>query len=115
MLSSWAHNFDNVSLQKFQSKASASSSELTYPTLTHVPPERPFSMSSVLAPYQPDARLAAPEPPEPPPTTMKSYCFDTGAITTALVFNCLEISISRIDATLLYKRLREGLERDVII
>ena len=44
----------------------------THPTLTQVPPDRALSMMSVFAPYQPDALLAAPLPPLPPPMTMKS-------------------------------------------
>jgi hypothetical protein len=42
----------------------------TYPTLTQHPPLIPFSINSVLAPYHPDARLAAPLPPDPPPMTI---------------------------------------------
>jgi hypothetical protein len=42
----------------------------TYPTLTQHPPLIPFSIKSVLAPYHPEARLAAPLPPDPPPMTI---------------------------------------------
>jgi len=53
---------------------------LTHPTLTHVPPDLPASMIHVFALYHPLARLAAPDPPLPPPTTIKSYCFGAGAM-----------------------------------
>lgn len=82
----------------------------TDPTLTHVPPLRLLSINTVFAPYQPEALLAAPEPPlparyqsggegrnivagrscSPPPMTMKSYCLVTGAI----VDNRLEMLIN---------------------
>ena len=42
---------------------------LANPTLTQQPPEMPLSMIAVFALYQPLARRAAPEPPEPPPMT----------------------------------------------
>ena len=58
------------------------------PTFTHVPPLLPCSTNSVFAPYQPEALLAAPEPPLPPPITMKSYCC---LATGAMVDNCLEM------------------------
>lgn len=63
-----------------------------YPTLTQVPPDLPFSIRRVLAPYHPAALLAAPEPPDPPPMTIKSYCFATGAM--LVVLNVLDISIT---------------------
>lgn len=68
----------------------------TNPTLTHVPPLRLFSTSNVFASYQPEALLAAPEPPLPPPMTMKSYCLAVGA----MVDNCLEMLAIREEASI---------------
>ena len=76
----------------------------TDPTLTHVPPLRLFSTSSVFAPYQPEALLAAPEPPLPPPMTMKSYCLATGA----MVDNCLEMLANGEGASVAKKRINWG-------
>ena len=57
----------------------------TNPTLTQVPPERPFSINKVFAPYHPEALLAAPDRPEPPPMTIKSYWIDRDAIVAGAV------------------------------
>lgn len=71
-----------------------------HPTLTQVPPERPFSMSKVLAPYHPDALLAAPEPPLPPPMTMKSYWVVIGAMLWDVLERCLDTPVNRERASL---------------
>ena len=43
----------------------------------------------VFAPYHPLALLAAPLPPDPPPMTIKSYCFVTRTILTVAEENFL--------------------------
>ena len=45
--------------------------------------------------YQPEALLAVPEPPEPPPMTIQSYCLGAGAMMGLEVEKCLEIEFSR--------------------
>ena len=71
----------------------------SYPTLTQVPPGRPGSTRRVLAPYHPDALLAAPLPPLPPPMTMKSYSFGAGAIAGEVLVKCFERMARREDAS----------------
>ena len=55
-----------------------------------MPPDLLFSTSKVFAPYQPDALLAAPLPPLPPPITMKSYSFGVGAMILDVAESCRE-------------------------
>lgn len=50
---------------------------------------------AVFLPYHPLALLAEPEPPLPPPMTMKSYCFGEGAISILEVERCLDTLVRR--------------------
>jgi len=47
-------------------------------------------MMAVFLPYHPLALLAEPEPPLPPPITMKSYCLGEGAISILEEEKCLD-------------------------
>lgn len=61
--------------------------DVTYPTLTQVPPSLEFSTAMVFMPYIPLALLAAARPPLPIPRTRKSHSLGVGAMIGRVVEN----------------------------
>ncbi len=64
---------------------------LTLKSTNQVPLDLPFSINKVLAFYHSEARRAAPEAPEPPPTIMKSYYSVIGAMVGIVLERCLDM------------------------
>lgn len=81
--------------QRARPEKAASAKRGTYPTLTHVPPERSFSINATFLPYQPEALREKALPPLPPPIVITSYSFVVGAMAVFVDEKCLDMLESR--------------------